>query len=84
LLIDETLSVGDADFREKSSRALKERFRGAGTVVLVSHDETIISELCDKVLWIEQGRTVMAGPTAEVLEAYHRGDSGAHAVDSAR
>jgi lipopolysaccharide transport system ATP-binding protein len=73
LLIDETLSVGDSDFREKSSRALNERFQAAGTVVLVSHDESIVTALCDKVLWIEEGRTVMSGPTADVLEAYHRG-----------
>jgi len=70
LLIDETLSVGDADFRKKSSEALKRRFSGEHTVVLVSHSEATIGQLCDKVLWVEHGRTVALGATAEVLKRY--------------
>jgi lipopolysaccharide transport system ATP-binding protein len=72
LLIDETLSVGDADFRKKSSAALRERFEGRHTIVLVSHNDETISSLCDKVIWLEQGRTVMFGPTEQVLDAYRR------------
>jgi lipopolysaccharide transport system ATP-binding protein len=70
LLIDEILGVGDADFRRKSSAVLRERFSGDHTVVLVSHADATISELCNKVIWLEHGRTVMAGPTAEVMTAY--------------
>lgn len=70
LLIDETLSVGDDDFRKKSSAALRERFSGEHTVVLVSHSEAMISQLCNKVLWVEHGRSIMTGPTCEVLAAY--------------
>lgn len=78
LLIDETLSVGDNEFRVKSREALQQRFEGRHTVVLVSHEEPTIRRLCDKVLWIEHGRTQMAGPTDEVLEAYQEaGLSGA-------
>src|SRR5690606_16218620 len=46
LLIDEVLSVGDAEFQEKSGSALRERMRQGHTVVLVSHDETQVSTLC--------------------------------------
>lgn len=70
LLIDETLSVGDAEFRRKSAKALKERFSEGHTVVLVSHNDATIEALCDKVLWLDRGRTVMLGPVAEVLDAY--------------
>jgi lipopolysaccharide transport system ATP-binding protein len=70
LLIDEILGVGDADFRRKSSAVLRERFAGEHTVVLVSHADATISELCNKVIWLEHGRTVMAGPTDEVMKAY--------------
>lgn len=70
LLIDETLSVGDADFRKKSSDAIRERFREDSTVVLVSHNDETISKLCTRVIWLEHGRTVMYGPTEPVMEAY--------------
>lgn len=75
LLIDETLSVGDAEFRRKSSEVLRERFAGDHTVVLVSHSDATISELCTNLLWIEHGKTVMAGPTKAVLEAYRQRDA---------
>jgi lipopolysaccharide transport system ATP-binding protein len=70
LLIDETLSVGDADFRAKSGDALLRKFSGDHTVVLVSHDEATMLKLCDRLLWIEHGRTVMLGNTKDVLAAY--------------
>lgn len=70
LLIDETLSVGDDDFRRKSAAALRQRFSGDHTVVLVSHSESVISQLCTKIVWIEHGRSIMFGPTKEVFAAY--------------
>ncbi len=70
LLIDEVLSVGDNEFRLKSHKALSERFTGEHTVVLVSHSEATVRQLCNKALWLEHGRTVMMGETADVLAAY--------------
>lgn len=70
LLIDETLSVGDSEFGRKSSAALRERFVGEHTVVLVSHSEPAIEQLCNKILWIENGRSVMTGTPGDVLAAY--------------
>jgi lipopolysaccharide transport system ATP-binding protein len=72
LLIDEVLAVGDAEFQEKSGAALRERMGEGHTVVLVSHDEKKIAELCDRVVWIEHGRSVLEGPRDAVFEAYHR------------
>ncbi|SFN01762.1 ABC transporter ATP-binding protein [Dokdonella immobilis] len=71
LLIDEVLAVGDAEFQEKSGAALRERMRQGHTVVLVSHDETQVSALCDRLLWVEHGRSVREGPRDEVFAAYH-------------
>ncbi|GMV28199.1 MAG: hypothetical protein AMXMBFR59_03240 [Rhodanobacteraceae bacterium] len=70
LLLDELLAVGDAAFQRKSSQAIHERIRAGTTVVLVSHDEDKIADLCDSVLWMEQGRSVLLGPSDEVLAAY--------------
>jgi len=72
LLIDEVLAVGDAEFQEKSGNALRERMGEGHTVVLVSHDEQQIATLCDRVLWIEHGKSVLEGDRDAVFEAYHR------------
>ncbi|MGA9422125.1 MAG: ABC transporter ATP-binding protein [Rhodanobacteraceae bacterium] len=72
LLIDEVLAVGDAEFQEKSGRALEERMSEGRTVVLVSHDESQIAALCDRVLWVEHGKSVREGARDDVFAAYHR------------
>jgi len=72
LLIDEVLSVGDAEFQQKSGAALRARMGEGHTVVLVSHNEREIARLCDRVLWVEHGRSVLEGPRDDVFEAYHR------------
>lgn len=70
LLVDETLGVGDANFKKKSTQKMKERIQSNHTVVLVSHNAKVIGELCDRVVWVENGRSLMEGETATVLEAY--------------
>ena len=70
LLVDEALAVGDQAFREKSARRLEEHRSAAGTVLLVSHNLSEIRRSCDRVVWLEQGRIVLDGPTDEVLGAY--------------
>lgn len=71
LLIDEVLGVGDADFLERSSADIQKRMRSGSTCMLVSHQDETIRTLCDRVLWVEHGRTVMVGPAEDVLAAYH-------------
>lgn len=70
LLVDETLGVGDASFKKKSTLKMKERIQSNNTVVLVSHNAKLIGELCDRVVWIENGRSLMEGDAETVLEAY--------------
>jgi len=70
LLIDEVLSVGDAQFRAKAQRAMKERVRGDQTVVFVSHSEAQIQALCDRAFWIEEGKIKSEGDTETVLTDY--------------
>jgi len=71
LLIDEVLSVGDADFAQKSGAALRARIHGGTTVVFVSHSDGQIREICDRAVWIEHGRSIMHGDVDDVLRAYH-------------
>ncbi len=70
MLIDEVLGVGDAAFRRKSAAAMRERIRSDRTVILVSHNPGMLRQLCDRVVWIEAGRTRMTGAPDEVLAAY--------------
>lgn len=70
LLIDEVLGVGDADFKIKSAQALKERINSDETVVIVSHNVNTLKQLCDRVVWLEQGAVQMEGEVNEVLDAF--------------
>jgi teichoic acid transport system ATP-binding protein len=70
LLIDEALSVGDKQFREKSSARITALLRGAGTLILVSHSLPEIRNHCSRVVWLEQGVIKMDGPIDDVIEAF--------------
>lgn len=70
LLVDEVLSVGDAQFRAKAERAMKERIGGEQTVVFVSHMDGQIDDLCDRAILLEMGTVAAEGDTARVLKAY--------------
>lgn len=72
LLIDEALSAGDAQFRGKAEAAMKERISGEQTVVFVSHSEGQVQKLCDRAIWLENGKVAAEGDTAEVLADYQQ------------
>lgn len=70
LLVDEALGVGDAEFRRKSGKLMRERIKSDKTVVIVSHTTAQLRALCDRVVWIEKGVTKMVGDVDEVLSEY--------------
>jgi len=70
LLVDEVLSVGDAQFRAKAETAMQERIGSDQTVVLVSHNNRQIQSLCDRAIWLERGTIASEGETKRVLEDY--------------
>lgn len=70
LLVDEALATGDAQFRTKSDKRIRELRDAAGTVVLVSHQLQVIRDTCDRVIWLDEGVVTMDGPTEEVVSAY--------------
>lgn len=67
LLVDETLSVGDKDFKRKSSVVMQEKIKSQQTVVLVSHNESIIKELCTHALVVENGNSKFFGEVEEAI-----------------
>jgi ABC-type polysaccharide/polyol phosphate transport system ATPase subunit len=70
LLIDEALSVGDVGFALRCRKRIRELCRRGATVVLVSHALESIREMCDRVLWLDEGQIVGDGDPDEVVEAY--------------
>jgi ABC-type polysaccharide/polyol phosphate transport system ATPase subunit len=70
LLVDEVLSVGDADFQEKSKTRMDELITSGAAVVLVSHDTRAVLELATKAVWLENGQVKMIGNPTEVVAAY--------------
>ena len=70
LIVDEILSVGDAEFQQKSGKRMQELMSGGTTVLLVSHSIDQIRELCDKAIWLEHGTLNMVGSANEVCDCY--------------
>ncbi|MEV5747970.1 ABC transporter ATP-binding protein [Actinoallomurus sp. NPDC052308] len=70
LLIDEALATGDAKFRRKSAAKIDELRKEAGAVFLVAHQLDSIREMCNRVLWVDEGRLIMDGDTDTVVDAY--------------
>jgi len=69
LVIDEALAVGDIFFVQKCMRFLR-KFQTHGTLLFVSHDTGSVINLCDRVLWLEQGMLRALGSAKEVCEHY--------------
>ena len=70
LIVDEILSVGDADFQQKSRARMMELMGGGTTVLFVSHSLEQIREMCKRVVWLEHGQMKMIGTANEVCDAY--------------
>ena len=70
LVIDEVLAVGDASFQLKCEKRIQELRSQGKTLLVVSHSPSTIEALCDRAIWLDQGRLVHDGPAAETVAAY--------------
>ncbi len=71
MLIDEVLSVGDEKFKKKSYAKMKSLISQRNrTVVIVSHNLKTLEELCDRVMWMHEGKIVKIGEPKSVLKEY--------------
>lgn len=69
LIVDEALSVGDAEFGAKCDKFIKD-FADHGTILVVSHDLPTVEELCDRVVWIDEGRVRAIGRPQDIIPDY--------------
>lgn len=70
LLVDEILAVGDANFQAKCFNKLREIKANGTTIVIVSHSLGQIEEICERSIWIHEGKIQKEGNPREVHPAY--------------
>ncbi len=70
LLVDEVLAVGDAEFQKKCLRSMGDLQNSGRTVLFVSHNLAAVENLCQRGIWIDDGRIRQDGSAREVIEAY--------------
>ena len=73
LLIDEVLGVGDASFRKKSEKRVKDMISESGTVVIVSHSLGMLKTICDRIIVLDSGSVLHEGDVESGLEIYANG-----------
>ena len=73
LLIDEVLGVGDASFRKKSEKRVKDMISESGTVVIVSHSLGMLKTICDRIIVLDSGSVLHEGDVELGLELYANG-----------
>ena len=70
LLIDEALSAGDARFKVKAQKKMRELMDTARTMVVVSHGSNTIKDLCSDAIWLDHGSLMMHGDVDTVVGEY--------------
>lgn len=70
MITDEVLAVGDESFQRKCARWVESYLAEGGTLLLCSHVMYHVQKLCTQAIWLEKGRMRLAGPAADVVQAY--------------
>ena len=72
LLVDEVLAVGDEAFAHRCLRRIEELLAEGRTLLLVSHSLDLVEGVCDRVLWLDNGRQRLVGEPRRVIDAYRQ------------
>jgi lipopolysaccharide transport system ATP-binding protein len=71
LLMDEVLAVADEEFMRTCIKKLGGLRDEGRTILLASHDLSLLSQVCTRALWLERGRLIADGAMADIAEQYH-------------
>lgn len=71
LIVDEVLAVGDAQFQKKCLGKMEEVGKDGRTVLFVSHNMAMISNLCQKGIFLESGKIALQGDVSQVIRKYY-------------
>ena len=72
LLVDEVLSVGDAEFQHRSLERMRRFHEEGKTLLVVSHDLEAVESLCDRVIVLDRGRVAFDGAVGQGLTMYRQ------------
>jgi len=70
LIMDEWLSTGDEDFKERANTRMRDLVDSTKILVLASHSKDLMKQNCNRIIWLEHGKIKMDGPTDDVLLSY--------------
>jgi ABC-type polysaccharide/polyol phosphate transport system ATPase subunit len=70
LLVDEVLAVGDEQFQRRCLERVAELREAGKTIVVVTHSLSTVRNLCDRAMWLDDGKVQELGPAGEVADAY--------------
>jgi lipopolysaccharide transport system ATP-binding protein len=70
LLVDEVLAVGDAEFQRRCLGRMEDYSASGRTVLFVSHNMQAMAQLCDRVVWFDNGRIVKDGDSTQIVAEY--------------
>ena len=70
LIVDEVLAVGDLAFQRNCLNKMKDVNRHGRTVLFVSHNMQAVSRICDRAIWIDEGKARSDGPADDVVAEY--------------
>ncbi|MGY3605918.1 MULTISPECIES: ABC transporter ATP-binding protein [unclassified Bradyrhizobium] len=79
LLLDEGLATGDAQFAQKAEHKLHDLIARSSILVIASHSETLLANMCNRCILLEHGRVLSDGPAQNMIESYR-----ASVIDLAR
>jgi ABC-type polysaccharide/polyol phosphate transport system ATPase subunit len=70
IIMDEVFSVGDQGFQKKCVERILQFKQEGRTLLFVTHALEALEDICERAVWLDQGRLRMDGPLPEVLEIY--------------
>lgn len=82
LLLDEIISTGDTAFAEKSLEKIRSFRRAGKTMLLASHSAALITQLCQRALWLHHGEVMGCGAPRQILDAYHEATHASNSISA--
>jgi ABC-type polysaccharide/polyol phosphate transport system ATPase subunit len=70
MILDEVIAVGDQHFADRCLDRLRQLQHAGKTLLFVSHSSEIVSQFCDRAVWLDHGEVVMDGAAGSVLASY--------------
>jgi ABC-type polysaccharide/polyol phosphate transport system ATPase subunit len=70
LVLDELFAGGDAAFVEKATARMYQLIDRASIMIMVSHQESLVRDLCNRVIWVDHGKVIADGAPDEIMDRY--------------